>query len=1600
MARPVDEKIVRMKMENQDFVSKASETGGILSKLQNALNKIPGVNLGKTSNELAGIGKEMNNVPANKLLEAVENISGRFSTMGIIATTALVNIANRAVDTGMKLAKSLTMDGITQGFGEYELKMGSIQTILANTSRHGTTLKDVSLALNDLNEYADKTIYNFAEMTKNIGLFTNAGMNVDEATSMIKGFSNEAAASGTTSQGAAGAAYQLSQALSAGTIRLMDWRSLTNVGMGNKNMQNGLIEVADAMGTLNKTGAKASEIQKNFNYSLEKNWLSADVMSTYLRIMAGDIDAAEMATLGLTKAQIDMFVKQQKTAEEAATKVRTFTQLIGTAKEAIGSGWAQTWELLLGDFDQATELLSGVSEVLGGIIGNSANARNELLEAWSGAGGRRKVIEGLGNIFTAIFEVVKSIGSAFKEIFPPVTLGKLLIMTNRFLEFTKRIQLSTETTDKLKTVFKGVFSIFDTGFVIAKKLGGALMNLIPKGVGGDILDMAVAISEFLLGINESVKSGNKLTEFIDGLGVTFKNMSQRAIVFKETLQAMYESGGAETITSIFERMAKALGKVRDVLGKAGSVLKEFVSGITLQDVGGALFTGGIFLFGKKLFDLIDKLFGIIRSPLEIKSSIQGLFGTLGDSLEAFTARSKYSNLLKVAVALGILAVSLKLLENISWPNLGKGLVVLGVALGGLVLAFGALTKLDITGFGGAKIAITLMAMAVAISLIAAAITRFEDTDTTQLAIGMVAVGGIMLLLVTSIKLLSRQVSSLSAFDGAKIAVGLLALSISVGLMTISLKALSKVNGDALIRGGAAITLITTVLIGTFAILGQIKAPTISAMASFIAFTIGLQGAAVSLVIFAGALHLLIPAVEKIGKMDLLVLKQGLTGMIVALLGVSAAMKIAKGSFSGSVGLLVAVGAIALLLPIVDAFGNMDTKVIGTGMITIGGALVILVAALKLASGSLTGAAALTIAAIALNLLVVPLMALGNMSVIQVVTALVALGGALALIGGVAALFTPIIPAIIGFAAAISLIGVGVILAGAGLTLLGTALVTFVGVGASAISLLMTTFETLLDGLIGLGPKLASAMGVLIVSIANAIITSSPKIVVAAGVLILSLLDGIVNVLPKVVVAGVLILLSLINGFSQALPVLIAAAIGLMVNFIAGLSSAIKTHGPVLIKEILGLIGEVLAVVVKALIAVLDAFIGWVPGVTEALGEASDKATEVIRDRFDGETLGAEMGTDLTEGIKKQKPVYRKSGKEVGTELERGVLDIDMKKTGDSQGKDFSLGATLTGKGSMLAGMDLSKNLDLGALSGDMLGTGKELGTDFATGIDMTEVQALLAGTGLADSVDLGANSADLLGTGKEEGKDFATGVASKKADALAAGKTLANNSDAGAKTVSAYGAGTAFGRGFANGITAMQTNVRAAAEDLANVAIKGSKNKLMVRSPSKIAFSIGGFFGDGLAGGIIAKAKNVKDAATDIAGKALESMHTFVDELADAFIPKEEEEYEFKLKPILDLDNMNPYPDQTFKLSPDTSRPNVQFREAVNGLRQNGNTNMGAASTEPKSTTVVTQNYEIKVTATGDLPMATIKKMAVKIQDEIKNINDREKMSRGEAVTY
>ena len=513
----IDDRIVNMKFNNGQFMSSASETVSAIDKLKSALNFKGGKD---GIDEIANSVKNFNLNPLDNAFDASTAKMVAFATAGI---TAVANLTNRVVNSAVQLGNSILVEPIRAGFAEYETKLGSIQTILANTQASGTTLDDVSASLSKLNTYADKTIYSFGDMTRNIGLFTNAGLGIEESTSMIKGFSNAAAASGTSAQGASGAAYQLSQALSSGTIRLMDWRSLTNAGMGNKNMQNGLIEIADAMGALNDKSITASEIQSDFNGSLEKNWLSADVMSKYLQIMAGDMDDASMAALGLSENQIEALKLQAATAEEAATKVRTWTQLIGTLQEAVGSGWGQTAEIIFGDFEQATELWTAVSDRLGEIVGDMSDARNDMLQAWSDGGGRDALLGGLLNIWNSIETVMKSVSDVVGEIIPSISADQLIAITKGFETLTSKIKMAVEQAANIAKVVSLILApleilkdVFRETFSFAIESIKEFIGIFP-GMNLDLESIAEKAEELELAFKKWYSAGNYVSKFFDKL---------------------------------------------------------------------------------------------------------------------------------------------------------------------------------------------------------------------------------------------------------------------------------------------------------------------------------------------------------------------------------------------------------------------------------------------------------------------------------------------------------------------------------------------------------------------------------------------------------------------------------------------------------------------------------------------------------------------------------------------------------------------------------------------------------------------------------------------------------------------------------------------------------------------------------------------------------------------------------------------------------------------------------------------------------------------------------------------------------------------------
>ena len=370
MSAVVDSRVVEMRFDNAQFERGVKTSMSTLDKLKQKLN-------------LSGAAKGLENVNAaaqkvnfNPLSNAVQSVGQKFSALEIMGVTALVNLTNSAVNAGKRIANALTLEPVTSGFHEYETQINAVQTILANTSSKGTTLEQVNSALDELNHYADKTIYNFTEMTRNIGTFTAAGVDLDTSVSAIKGIANLAAVSGSTSQQASTAMYQLSQALAAGTVKLMDWNSVVNAGMGGQVFQDALKETARVHGIAIDDMIKD---EGSFRETLQKGWLTADVLTETLSKFTGDLSEEQLKSMGYAEDQIQAILTMGQTANDAATKVKTFTQLWDTLKEAAQSGWTQSWETIIGDFETAKERLTKLSDLFSDIINKAADRRNKML---------------------------------------------------------------------------------------------------------------------------------------------------------------------------------------------------------------------------------------------------------------------------------------------------------------------------------------------------------------------------------------------------------------------------------------------------------------------------------------------------------------------------------------------------------------------------------------------------------------------------------------------------------------------------------------------------------------------------------------------------------------------------------------------------------------------------------------------------------------------------------------------------------------------------------------------------------------------------------------------------------------------------------------------------------------------------------------------------------------------------------------------------------------------------------------------------------------------------------------------------------------------
>ena len=609
----IDERVVEMQFRNDQFEQ------GVKKSLISLENLKKGLNLDKSSKSLSNLESTAKNFSMKNLASDVASISDRFSTMGIIGMTALQNITNSAIATGKTLVSALTIDPVKSGFQEYETQINSVQTILANTESKGTTLDQVNAALDELNHYADMTIYNFTEMTRNIGTFTAAGVDLDTSVQAIKGIANLAAVSGSNSQQASTAMYQLSQALAAGTVKLQDWNSVVNAGMGGQVFQDALKETARVHGVAIDQMIKD---EGSFRETLSKGWLTSSILTETLSKFTGDLNESQLKTMGYTDEQIASIIKMGQTANDAATKVKTFTQLFDTLAEAMQSGWTQSWEYIVGDFDQAKESLTVVSDTLSDIINNSANKRNDLLydALTSNYDKFIKSVNDAGIETTAFQDRVKA---AINE-----NGGDADALVQKYGSLEKAIRAGAVSSDLLKKSLGGVANLNidrllhlkDTGDDVKnvqealKQLGYNLSKYGSDGLIGSETTAAIKAFQEAKGLSiDGIVGPNTVKALQDAVGSTDKLKSN----VDDLMSDITKKGGRDlAIESIGYAWKSLIRIAHDVKTAYKDIFpKEFTS----DDLYGII---------QKIHDLSFNLMYSSKTSDQLQRSFKGLFAAL------------------------------------------------------------------------------------------------------------------------------------------------------------------------------------------------------------------------------------------------------------------------------------------------------------------------------------------------------------------------------------------------------------------------------------------------------------------------------------------------------------------------------------------------------------------------------------------------------------------------------------------------------------------------------------------------------------------------------------------------------------------------------------------------------------------------------------------------------------------------------------------------------------------------------------------------------------------------------------------------------------
>lgn len=1209
MSKEVDERVVEMRFNNALFESKVQQTMRSLAALNEKL-MFKGAEKG-----FEKVSDSSEKVKFNALLNALDNLSQKFSAVEVIGVTALMRITNQAVDAGERLVKALSLDPIISGFQEYETQINAVQTILANTSSKGTTLDQVNAALDELNHYADLTIYNFTEMTRNIGTFTAAGVDLNTSVSAIKGIANLAAVSGSTSQQASTAMYQLSQALASGTVKLQDWNSVVNAGMGGQVFQDALKETARVHGI-----AIDSMIKKegSFRETLSKGWLTSSILTETLQKFTGDLNEETLKSIGYTDEQIKKIMEMGKTANDAATKVKTFSQLKDTLTEALQSGWTQTWQTIIGDFEEAKELFTRFSDVFSDLINKSSEARNTVL-----AGGLNT---GWQQLSTALGDSA----DFYSQMLEKVMLANGSISQKQIDDagsFVKALQQGGVSAEQLQNGLKesykqlSVLGALSDDALKAKKLDPAQVRSLAKSfeeVNQKVADGSLDLDIYSKKIGEL--SGRE--HLIESIWNVFEALEKVVEPVARAWQKIFSPITADQIYNIAKSIDEFTAKL-SISDETADKIERTFSGIfavlnvwknmllTVSKVLGEVFNavsplaGGFLSITASLGDCLVEMANAVNNSKTFKTTLDGIhwiIGKVSEGMQTFAGvLTDVSN--NISVVFDPLKTLGEWFENfisfitpkLKWlaDKIGEIFEELGSGASG---AFGNLNGNALWGFANAGMIAGLIAG------IKGFLEAFKDIGSTVKD----TIGGVA-------ELLNKLGEAVTAWKNNKNAETLKTISTAVAILAGSLVVLSMVKPERLAASTGAMIALFAELLVALAIYDEIAKKTKK---------VG-KGTS-SMVVMAAGVLILTSALKKISEIEtekLLTSVIALGAVMAELVAAQVAIsKWAKDGAKHAMSMLAMAAAVRVLAEAVEQLADLGWDGIEKGLIAVAGLLAEVAAFSGLSNfGGLTAgkAVGILILAAALSVLEKSVSAFSKMPVDELQNGIGVLG---AILGEIAVFSMLSNPAehVLSTATALTILSGGLLILSNALANLGGMTLGQIGVALAAMAgglIEMGVALTLVKGSLG------SATSFLIMSVVlNALVSPLKSLgemsleeighgllAVGGALGIFAIAVGTMSLAGPIVIA-VSAALSLLAG-SFALLLGTMAAVSLMPLRVEALVVALGTLGSAIGVFIAGVIaglgtaaGSIAIAIAEIIVAVCNAIAQAVPAIGNALAQ--------------------------------------------------------------------------------------------------------------------------------------------------------------------------------------------------------------------------------------------------------------------------------------------------------------------------------------------------------------------------------------------------------------